>query len=98
MLVLHGTRHDLVPVSLSEQFVGLVEIPVTYEQFEEAHHTGSWNVDRDCYEAAMVQFLSDGLSAVAVPQHVRLPRSRSARILCPRTTARARERVQTSRE
>lgn len=62
-LILHGTDDDLVPVELSDEFVERLEVEVTYEQFEGAHHTGAWNLEPERYEAAVERFLSEGLSA-----------------------------------
>ena len=61
MLILHGTDDNLVPVSLSDRFVELLQSPVTYERFDGAHHTGAWNVDHERYEATVAWFLEDGL-------------------------------------
>ena len=61
MLILHGTGDDLVPVSLSDEFVEQLGTEVTYEQFEGAHHTGAWNVEPDRYEAAVARFVHEGL-------------------------------------
>jgi hypothetical protein len=63
MLLLHGTGDDIVPVGLSDEFVERFDGEVTYERFDDAHHTGSWNVEPKRYEAAVERFVREGLSS-----------------------------------
>ena len=58
MLVLHGDRDATVPHRVSVDLATARPDLVTYHEFIDADHVGSWNVDRDRYAAAVVGFLT----------------------------------------
>ena len=63
MLIFHGGDDDTTPIEASGELAeGRPEL-VSYERFEEAHHTGAWNVDPDRYETALAAWVEARLGA-----------------------------------
>jgi hypothetical protein len=57
VLLFHGGQDRTIHHRLSDQFANARPDLVTYIQVPQAGHTGSWNVGRDQYEAAVESFL-----------------------------------------
>jgi len=57
ILLFHGTKDELVPISSSDEFAELLPRHVTYFRVPEARHTQEWNVDPGLYERRLVAFL-----------------------------------------
>lgn len=60
ILLFHGSDDLSVPVWLSEKLVDARPDIVEYHRFAGATHVGSWNLDAERYESAVLNFL-DGL-------------------------------------
>jgi len=63
MLIFHGGDDRTTPIDASEDLAASRPDLVTYERFEDAHHTGAWNVDPDRYEAALRSFVTQELGS-----------------------------------
>ncbi|WP_037304815.1 alpha/beta hydrolase family protein [Amycolatopsis orientalis] len=61
-LLIHGDKDSVVPVEGSRALAGAagrLNWPIQYEEFADAEHTGSWNVDQSRYERLLSTFLAD---------------------------------------
>ena len=67
VLTLHGEDDETVPVSVSRELAERRPDIVTYVEFAEAGHVGSWNVDPELYERAIREFLNDNNLGSASP-------------------------------
>jgi hypothetical protein len=65
MLIFHGGDDHTTPIEASEELAEARPDLVTYERFDEAHHTGAWNVDPDRYEAVLRSFVNEELGRAA---------------------------------
>lgn len=58
MLIVHGGDDRTTPIGASEELAEARPDLVTLELFEDAHHTGAWNVAPDRYEALLSGFVA----------------------------------------
>ncbi|MEU4741079.1 alpha/beta fold hydrolase [Actinosynnema sp. NPDC023658] len=59
-LLFHGGADGTVPVQASRDLAAAadrLDWPIRYVEVPEAEHTAAWNVDREAYEATLVDFL-----------------------------------------
>jgi pimeloyl-ACP methyl ester carboxylesterase len=59
ILLFHGDEDDTIPIATSRRFAAARPDIVRFEVFPGAGHVESWNVDRDRYEGALREFLSE---------------------------------------
>ena len=65
ILLFHGTKDRLVPISSSDGFARELPRWVTYYRVPFAGHTEAWNVDPALYESRVAAFLSKALGVPA---------------------------------
>ncbi len=58
VLLFHGADDDRVPVTTSDRLAAARPGLVTYERYEGTGHVRAWNVDRDRYVRAVLEFLA----------------------------------------